>query len=93
MLEWGIQEFFANEFTPLDGENTDERRIRILRAAIPRINTALSDSYNTKGWKASGIHLNNYSEQSLPEDGPIQQPIRPTVKNLTTTSSLLIYSN
>ena len=64
----------------------DEKRVRILRAAIPSIETALSLIYCKRGWKKSGLHPYNPQEillrsevqQALPQDATPQNPAKKT---------------
>lgn len=50
-----LKKLFARNYKPNSGDDATERRIRILRAAKPCIDTCLSAFYAEAGWRESGL--------------------------------------
>ncbi len=50
-----LKKLFSRNYSPNPSDNADERRIKILRAAIPSISTALSHHHCMVGWRKSGL--------------------------------------
>jgi hypothetical protein len=51
-----LKKFFAKKYRPNSEDDATERRIRILRAAKPCIDTCLSGVYAEAGWAESGLY-------------------------------------